>query len=165
MKNLEPSPIRISIVLCKHKGLLPKLIRFFTKEKWDHVAVIKFSGATEALDFNYPHGFNIAPVSRMPWYSYTSVFPGIDISEQDYKLYKSIMGGKPYSMLSNLNFFTVKWFRRELFSGYNCVKALKQLVQVGRPTAYRAYYNKVLKAQTPESIAHLVSEMLNSDYK
>ena len=144
----------IDIHLCRHKGFLASMVRFFTRSKWDHITIMDVD-RKQWIDFNYGYdGYKLTFIdpgeqdAGMPWelssFVCTCVTPMANITPFE---------DKPYSIWFNLNWLTWKLFGMAFVSkGDNCVSFVAKAL---------GYTHQGVWCMSPEELARYMTLGVN----
>lgn len=112
----------VDIYLCRHKGFLASMVRFFTRSKWDHITLLD-PERSQWIDFNYPYGYKYIPFGSLgrhkeePWEISSFVCNRVALREN-----VTAFEYKEYDIWFNLNWLTWKLLGMAFVrKGDNCV--------------------------------------------
>jgi len=118
--------LEYEVYLCRHAGMMAALVRFITGSDWDHIVLKNNHGF---LDFNYPNGhtwYSAYDLEKVPWVMESYV---CTIKTTRHGLLGLYHAGFPqYSLLFNLNYILYRFFKKAPFSGWNCVKFVRRVL-------------------------------------
>lgn len=139
----------IDIHLCRHKGFLASMVRFFTRSKWDHITILDVD-RKQWIDLNYGYdGLRIIPVGHAtPWEIDSFVATRVAVRER----ITALVHGE-YSIWFNLNWLTWKLFGRAfVHKGDNCVSYVAKAL---------GYTHQGVWYMSPEELAKYITLGVN----
>jgi hypothetical protein len=131
----------IKIFLCRHKGFLAQIVRFFTKSDFDHIT-IKIDN--EFHDFNYPYSYRrLGAYHLKPWQTSVKI---CEIEKEMMPLSDRIL--MKYSILCNLNYVFAKIGLKLRLKGDNCVTYVSKNLGI---------YNEKTRVMSPKELGEFIS--------